>query len=110
MAPRRRAGDAALAFDEREYSLPALDALACGLAGVLARRGVRAGSRVALMSSNRPELVVALRAIWRLGAAVVLFSPAWKQAENVRGRRGHLHPVRSRESQRVLPVPHGGAE
>jgi long-chain acyl-CoA synthetase len=71
----------ALAFDEREYSLPALDALAGGLAGVLARRGVRAGSRVALMSSNRPELVVALRAIWRLGAAVVLFSPAWKQAE-----------------------------
>ena len=72
---------AALAFDEREYSLPALDALAGGLAGVLARRGVRAGSRVALMSSNRPELVVALRAIWRLGAAVVLFSPAWKPAE-----------------------------
>ncbi len=70
-----------LAFDEREYSLPRLDALAGGLAGVLARCGVRAGSRVALMSSNRPELVVALRAIWRLGAAVVLFSPAWKQAE-----------------------------
>ena len=80
-APRRRAGDTALAFDEREYSLPALDALAGGLAGILARRGVRSGSRVALMSSNRPELVVALRAIWRLGAAVVLFSPAWKRAE-----------------------------
>ena len=72
---------AALAFDERDYSLPRLDALAGGLAGLLARRGVRSGSRVALMSSNRPELVVALRAIWRLGAAVVLFSPAWKQAE-----------------------------
>jgi long-chain acyl-CoA synthetase len=72
---------AALAFDEREYSLARLDALAGGLAGALARRGVRPGDRVALMSSNRPELVVALRAIWRLGAAVVLFSPAWKQAE-----------------------------
>lgn len=70
-----------LAFNEQEYSLPRLDALAAGLAGVLARRGVRSGSRVALMSSNRPELVVTLRAIWRLGAAVVLFSPAWKQAE-----------------------------
>jgi long-chain acyl-CoA synthetase len=42
---------------------------------------VRAGDRVALMSSNRPEFVVAVRAIWRLGAAVVLFSPAWKRGE-----------------------------
>ena len=33
------------------------------------------------MSSNRPEFVVALRAIWRLGAAAVLLSPAWKQTE-----------------------------
>jgi acyl-CoA synthetase (AMP-forming)/AMP-acid ligase II len=32
------------------------------------------------MSSNRPEWVVAVQAIWRLGAAVVLFSPAWKAA------------------------------
>jgi acyl-CoA synthetase (AMP-forming)/AMP-acid ligase II len=33
------------------------------------------------MSSNRPEFVVALWAIWRLGAAAVLLSPAWKRAE-----------------------------
>jgi len=33
------------------------------------------------MSSNRPEFVVAVQAVWRLGAAVVLFSPAWKRAE-----------------------------
>ena len=33
------------------------------------------------MSSNRPEFVVAVRAIWRLGAAVVLLSPAWKRSE-----------------------------
>ena len=33
------------------------------------------------MSSNRPEFVVALRAVWRLGAAVVLISPAWKRDE-----------------------------
>ena len=52
-----------------------------GLAAALARNGVKAGDRVALMSSNRPEWVVAVQAIWRLGAAVVLFSPAWKQAE-----------------------------
>ena len=71
----------ALTFEEQEYSLARLDALAGGLAGTLARRGVRAGARVALMSSNRPEFVVAVRAIWRLGAAVVLFSPAWKRGE-----------------------------
>src|SRR6476620_9092952 len=51
------------------------------MATTLEHRGVRAGDRVALMSSNRPEFVVALRAIWRLGAAVVLISPAWKADE-----------------------------
>jgi len=62
-------------------SLADIDALAAGMAVELQRRGVGAGSRVALMSSNRPEFVVALRAIWRLGAAAVLLSPAWKQTE-----------------------------
>ena len=72
---------AALAFDEREYTLAELDALANGMATTLEHRGVRAGDRVALMSSNRPEFVVALRAIWRLGAAAVLLSPAWRETE-----------------------------
>lgn len=71
----------ALAFEEREYTLPELDALACGMATILEHRGVRAGDRVAIMSSNRPEFVVALRAIWLLGAAAVLLSPAWKRTE-----------------------------
>jgi acyl-CoA synthetase (AMP-forming)/AMP-acid ligase II len=71
----------ALAFEEREYSLPELDALANGMATVLEHRGVRGGDRVALMSSNRPEFVIALWAIWRLGASAVLLSPAWKRTE-----------------------------
>lgn len=71
----------ALAFEKREYSLPELDALASGMATILEHRGVRAGDRVALMSSNRPEFVIALRAIWRLGASAVLLSPAWKRTE-----------------------------
>ncbi|KWX67372.1 class I adenylate-forming enzyme family protein [Mycobacterium sp. NAZ190054] len=71
----------ALAFEDRQYTLADLDALAAGMAGELQRGGVAAGSRVALMSSNRPEFVVALRAIWRLGAAAVLLSPAWKRTE-----------------------------
>ena len=59
----------ALAFEEREYTLSELDALTRGMATTLEDRGVRPGDRVALMSSNRPEFVVALRAIWLLGAS-----------------------------------------
>lgn len=70
-----------LAFEEREYTRSELTALAGGLAGVLQRRGMRPGQRVALMSSNRPEFVVAVQAIWRIGATVVLISPAWKRDE-----------------------------
>jgi long-chain acyl-CoA synthetase len=71
----------ALAFEQREYPLTELDALANGMATVLEHRGVRPGERVALMSSNRPEFVIALWAIWRLGASAVLLSPAWKRTE-----------------------------
>lgn len=72
---------AVLAFEEREYTLADLDAHADGLAHHLHGRNVRPGDRVALMSSNRPELVVAVKAIWRLGAVVVLMSPSWKHTE-----------------------------
>ncbi|SEA35219.1 MULTISPECIES: AMP-binding protein [unclassified Mycobacterium] len=75
------ADGAVLAFDQREYSRPELDALAGGMAAVLADRGVGVADRVALMSSTRPEFVIALHAIWRLGAAAVLLSPAWRRAE-----------------------------
>ena len=73
--------DPVLAFGDRQYTMAELDALSDAMAATLAARGVRTGDRVALMSSNRPEFVVALRAIWRLGAAVVLLSSAWKHAE-----------------------------
>jgi long-chain acyl-CoA synthetase len=74
-------GPTALVFEDRQYSLAQLNALADGLAASLRGCGVTAGDRVALMSSNRPEFVVALHAIWRLAAAVVLISPAWKRDE-----------------------------
>jgi len=70
-----------LAFEDRQYTGSELDALTSGMATTLEQRGVRAGERVALMSSNRPEFVVAVRAIWGLGAAVVLVSSSWKRAE-----------------------------
>lgn len=71
----------AIVFDDRHYSLSQLDDLAVGLAGTLRERGARRGSRVAVMSSNRPEFVMAVLAAWKLGAAVVLLSPAWRRAE-----------------------------
>ncbi|MEV7737245.1 AMP-binding protein [Streptomyces sp. NPDC088921] len=73
--------EAALAFEEETYSRGRLEFLADSLAATLVRRGVRAGERVALMSSNRPEFVVAVHAVWKAGAAVVLISPAWKRTE-----------------------------
>jgi len=75
------ASPTALVFEDQHYSLAQLSALAGGLAASLRGRGVTAGDRVALMASNRPEFVVALHAIWRLGATVVLISPAWKRDE-----------------------------
>jgi long-chain acyl-CoA synthetase len=71
----------ALVFDECRYSMRLLDALADGLAATLDKRGVQAGERVALMAANRPEFVLAVQAIWRLGAAVVLISPTCKRDE-----------------------------
>ncbi|WP_328714025.1 class I adenylate-forming enzyme family protein [Nocardia salmonicida] len=71
----------ALSFDDRHYTLTELDGLTAGLAETLTDHGVRQGDRVALMASNRPEFVVAVRAIWLAGGAVVLISPAWKRGD-----------------------------
>ena len=71
----------AIVFDDRCYSLSQLDDLAGGLASTLRERGAGPGARIALMSSNRPEFVVAVLSAWKLGAAVVLLSPAWRHAE-----------------------------
>jgi acyl-CoA synthetase (AMP-forming)/AMP-acid ligase II len=74
-------GPTALVFEQQEFTLRQLDRLTAGLAARLSDRGVSTGTRVALMSSNRPEFAVAVRAIWRLGATVVLLSPAYKRGE-----------------------------
>lgn len=74
-------GPTALVFEQQEFTLRQLDRLTAGLAARLSDRGVSTGARVALMSSNRPEFAVAVRAIWRLGATVVLLSPAYKRGE-----------------------------
>jgi long-chain acyl-CoA synthetase len=72
---------AAVVFEDRRITLPQLHALADGWAATLARNGVTAGQRVAVMASNRPDFVAVLLAIWRLAATAVLISPAWKRDE-----------------------------
>ncbi len=69
-----RAGDQSWSFRE-------LDERANAFGWHLAAQGVGPGDRVAVMTSNRPEFVVAVHGISKVGAAAVLLSPAWKAAE-----------------------------
>jgi long-chain acyl-CoA synthetase len=99
----------ALVFEGRHYTLPQLEALADGLAASLRKRGVTAGERVALMASNRPEFVVALHAIWRLAAVVVLISPAWKrhEVEQALALTGPSHAVGDQDVlSELMPMLH----
>lgn len=77
-----RLGDkpAVLAGDD-VWTFAELDALSNAFAHHLVGAGVGAGDRVAVMSSNRIELILAVQAASRLGAAAVMVSPAWKAIE-----------------------------
>ena len=72
--------DAVLSGDER-WTFRGLDDRSTAFARYLIGRGVRPGDRVAVMTSNRPEFVVAVNAISKAGAAAVLLSPAWRAVE-----------------------------
>ncbi|HEV7758657.1 MAG TPA: class I adenylate-forming enzyme family protein [Acidimicrobiales bacterium] len=77
-----RFGDrpALLAGDER-WTFRQLDGRSNAFGRHLAAQGVGPGQRVAVMTSNRVEFVVAVQAISKLAAAAVLLSPAWKAVE-----------------------------
>jgi long-chain acyl-CoA synthetase len=72
--------DAVRAGDDR-WTFGQLDERANAFAHHLQVQGVGRGDRVAVMTSNRVEFVVAVFAISKLGAAAVLLSPAWKAVE-----------------------------
>jgi len=67
--------------DDRRWSFRDLDELSTAFCSYLGARGVGPGDRVAVMASNRPEFVVAVHGISKVGAASVLLSPAWKALE-----------------------------
>jgi acyl-CoA synthetase (AMP-forming)/AMP-acid ligase II len=72
--PAVLSGDEVLSFAE-------LDAGANALSRHLAASQVGAGDRVAMMLTNRPEFVMAMNGISKVGAAAVSLSPAWKAFE-----------------------------
>src|SRR5215510_10000170 len=86
--------DAVRAGDE-SWTFRDLDGMANAYARHLTGQDVRAGDRVAVMTSNRVEFVAAVHAISRLGAAAVLLSPAWKAVEvdHALGLTGPGHAV-----------------
>ena len=66
---------------DRPWSFRHLDESSSSFGRHLVAHGVRTGDRVALMTSNRPEFIVAVNGISKIGAASVLISPAWKARE-----------------------------
>src|SRR5580704_13944512 len=81
----------AMRAGDRRWSFRDLDNLSSGFAGYLIGRGIVPGDRVALMTSNRPEFVVAVHGVSKAGAAAVLLSPRWKALE-VAGALRLNHP------------------
>jgi acyl-CoA synthetase (AMP-forming)/AMP-acid ligase II len=71
----------AILAGEDGWTFAALESSANAFARHLASRGVTPDSRVAVMTTNRPEFVVAVEAVSKLGAAAVLLNPAWKALE-----------------------------
>ena len=71
----------ALDFEDRSFTFGDLQARADEWCSALATAGAARGTRIALMSANRPEFAFAVYGALQLGAAVVMFSPAWKATE-----------------------------
>jgi len=71
----------AVLIGEDRWTFAELDRASHSLAAHLLGRGLGPGDRVAVMTSNRPEFVVAVHAVSRVGAAPVLLNPAWKALE-----------------------------
>ena len=69
-----------LAGDER-WTFRRLDRASTAFARYLTEAGLGPGDRVAVMLTNRPEFVVAVHGVSKVGAAAVLVNSAWKARE-----------------------------
>lgn len=80
-AAARTADHVAVVAGDRSWSFRDLDGWSNAFARHLGTAGVSPRQRVAVMSTNRVEFLVAVHAISKVGAAAVLLSPAWKAVE-----------------------------
>jgi long-chain acyl-CoA synthetase len=78
---RRHADREALLAGDNGITFAELDRAVDTMCVPLRAQGLGPGRRLAIMAKARPQFVVALLATLRLGAAVVLVSPAWKGQE-----------------------------
>lgn len=80
-AARTHGEHAALCFEEVKYTYGELLERVERLAQGLAVKGVKKGTRVAIMMNNCPEMVVSYYAVLRLGAIVVQNNPMYTESE-----------------------------
>jgi long-chain acyl-CoA synthetase len=71
----------AVVFQGQAISYRELDGLANSCANALAKLGVKKGDRVALYMTNRPEYIISLYGIARLGAVFTPMNPTYKEGE-----------------------------
>lgn len=71
----------ALIFQGQKISYRELDGLANSCANALAKLGIRKGDRVALYMTNRPEYIISVYGIARLGAVFTPMNPTYKEGE-----------------------------
>lgn len=88
-------------FTPRHLTFGELGERSMRLATALRGRGVRSGDRVPVLMGKRPELIVAMMALWRLGAVhVPLFTAFAKGAIEMRVESSHARVVITETSQR----------
>ena len=60
-----------IVFEGRDYTNVQMDQAACRLGNALSALGVEPGDRVIMQMPNRPEVLQAFQAIWKIGAIAV---------------------------------------
>jgi long-chain acyl-CoA synthetase len=71
----------AVIFQGQRISFRELDGLANSFANALTGLGVKKGDRVALYMTNRPEYIISIYGIARLGAVFMPMNPTYKEGE-----------------------------
>ena len=71
----------AIYYFDQTMSFGELDRKSTALAAALKERGVTHGDRIAFYLQNIPQFLIALYAVWKVGAIVVTCNPMFKQRE-----------------------------